>query len=90
MDSELEEFDTREFNVGNSDYSKHTVQPWDVWKAYPNMNPFDADIIKRVLRTKEGDCRTMEYEKIIHICQERLSHFKLENGSYVDKVYNEV
>lgn len=87
MDSELEEFDTREFNVGNSDYSKHTVQPWDVWKAYPNMNPFDADIIKRVLRTKEGDCRTMEYEKIIHICQERLSHFRKEGDVYVDKVY---
>ena len=61
----------RSYNVGNSDYSKHIIQPWSIWIDY-NLNPFDADIIKRVLRTKEGDSRAMDYEKIIHICKERI------------------
>lgn len=63
--------EVREHNVGNSDYSKHTIQPWVIWRDY-NLNPWDADIVKRVLRTKEGDSRKMDYEKIIHICQERI------------------
>lgn len=63
--------DTRNHNVGTSDYSKHTIQPWSVWMDY-NLNAFDADIVKRVLRTKEGEDRITDYEKIIHICQERI------------------
>lgn len=56
------------YNVGKSDYSKHAIQPWDIWKEY-NLNPWDADIVKRVLRSKEGEARTLDYEKIIHICK---------------------
>lgn len=56
------------YNVGKSDYAKHAIQPWDIWKEY-NLNPWDADIVKRVLRTKEGEPRTVDYEKIIHICK---------------------
>ena len=71
---------TRTHNVGNSDYSKHNIQPWDIWLEY-NLNPWDADIIKRVLRNKKGESRIMDYEKIIHVCQERIRQLKLkENG----------
>lgn len=63
--------DVRSFNIGESDYSKHRIQPWDIWIEY-KLNPFDADIIKRVLRHKKTDSRKMDYEKIIHICQERI------------------
>lgn len=63
--------DTRDYNVGNSDYSKHTIQPWSVWIDY-NLNPWDADIVKRVLRTKAGESRLMDYNKIIHNCKERI------------------
>jgi hypothetical protein len=66
-----EEKDVRSFNVGSSDYSKHKIQPWDIWIEY-KLNPWDADIVKRVLRTKEGTERKEEYEKIIHICRERI------------------
>ena len=59
------------YNVGKSDYSKHKIQPWDIWKEY-NLNPWDADIVKRVLRSKKGEARTLDYEKIIHICKERI------------------
>lgn len=63
--------ETRNYNVGKSDYAKHTIQPWDIWLEY-NLNPWDADIVKRVLRTKEGEERSLDYEKIIHICKERI------------------
>ena len=58
-------------NAGKSDYAKHLIQPWSIWLDY-KLNPFDADIIKRVLRTKKGEPRKLDYEKIIHVCQERI------------------
>lgn len=65
------------YNVGKSDYAKHTIQPWDIWKEY-NLNPWDADIVKRVLRSKEGEERTLDYEKIIHICKYRIAELSKE------------
>lgn len=65
------------YNVGKSDYSKHVIQPWDIWKDY-NLNPWDADIVKRVLRSKEGEPRTVDYEKIIHICKYRIAELSKE------------
>lgn len=65
------------YNVGKSDYAKHAIQPWHIWKEY-NLNPWDADIVKRVLRTKEGEERTLDYEKIIHICKYRISELSKE------------
>ena len=59
----------RAYNRGTSDYSHHIIQPWTIWQDY-NLNPWDADIVKRILRTKHGDSRRLDYEKIIHICQE--------------------
>lgn len=75
--------DVRSRNVGTSDYSKHLIQPWTIWKDY-DLNPWDADIIKRVLRTKkeegktEIESRIMDYEKIIHICKERIRQLSFE------------
>lgn len=71
--------DIRSYNVGKSDYSKRRIQPWDIWEEY-QLNPWDADIIKRVLRTKEGDSRKMDYEKIIHVCKKCIE--MLDNGTY--------
>ena len=61
----------RSHNVGNSDYSRHIIQPWSIWIDY-ELNAWDADIVKRILRTKKGESRRLDYEKIIHICQERI------------------
>lgn len=69
--------DTRDYNVGTSDYSKHKIQPWDIWEEY-KLNPWDADIIKRVLRTKSTEPRKLDYEKIIHICKKRIE--QIDNG----------
>ena len=73
--SKQEKSSVRNYNVGSSDYSKHKIQPWDIWIEY-KLNPFDADIVKRILRQKEENgmtkqqARRLDYEKIIHICQE--------------------
>ena len=61
----------RDHNVGESDYSAHIIQPWSIWIDYA-LNPWDADIVKRVLRTKQGEDRKQDYHKIIHICEERI------------------
>lgn len=63
----------RSYNVGDSNYAKNAIQPWDIWIEY-KLNPWDADIIKRILRTKKTDSRKLDYEKIIHICRERIRH----------------
>ena len=71
----LDVSDVRSFNIGNSDYAEHKIQPWDVWIAY-RLNPFHADMVKRLLRTKaEGgmsllEARRLDYEKIKHIAME--------------------
>lgn len=69
----------RSYNVGNSNYSQHVIQPWSIWIDW-NLNPFDADIIKRVLRTKEGESRILDYTKIIHICEERIRQLKCDEN----------
>ena len=63
--------DTRDYNIGTSNYSKHIIQPWAIWIDW-ELDPWDADIIKRVLRTKQGESRIQDYEKIIHICKEKI------------------
>jgi len=70
--------DIRGYNIGTSDYSQHLIQPWTIWQAY-NLNAWDADIVKRVLRTKKGEPRTRDYEKIIHDCEERIRQLENEN-----------
>lgn len=75
--------ETRKTNVGNSNYAEHLIQPWSIWIDY-NLNAWDADIVKRVLRTKsepgisEKEARIMDYNKIIHICKERIRQLEFE------------
>ena len=76
LSKELQEVKNhRSYNVGKSDYAKHKIQPWDIWKEY-KLDPWDADIVKRVLRKKEGESRIMDYEKIKHICDEKIAQEK--------------
>lgn len=82
--------DVRANNIGKSDYSKHTIQPWSIWIDY-ELNPWDADIVKRILRTKEEpgmsaiEARIMDYDKIEHICRERKR--QLKNSENVTNPY---
>ena len=80
LTAKIEHGTIRSHNVGNSNYAEMPVgyQPWDLWKVY-HMNPWDADIQKRLLRTKAEpgmtmkESRKLDYQKIIHVCQERIN-----------------
>lgn len=72
-----EKEDIRAYNVGSSNYAKHKIQPWDIWKEY-DLNPWDADIVKRTLRDSGRADRRLDYEKIIHICKERIRQIDSE------------
>lgn len=75
------EADTLTYHVGNSDYSSHAIQPWQIWAEY-DLNPWDADLIKRILRKKKAvgknmkESRIEDYEKMIHCCKHRISQLK--------------
>ena len=71
----------RDYNVGKSDYARHTIQPWDIILEY-GLNYWDGDIVKRVLRKKEGESRRLDYEKIIHICKERIRQIDMNELCY--------
>ena len=74
----------RDYNIGSSNYASMKIQPWDVWKDW-KLDPWDADIIKRISRTKEipgksfEDARIEDYEKIKHICDEKIYQLKEKN-----------
>jgi len=78
---------TRKHNVGASNYSTQNIQPWSVWLDYPELTSWDHDIIKRVLRSKETDSRQMDYEKIIHICEERIRQIKFSKLKELEEVH---
>ena len=71
----------RAYNVGSSNYSSMKIQPWDVWRAW-KLDPWDADVVKRISRTKEipgksfEEARIEDYEKIKHICDEKIYQLK--------------
>ena len=71
----------RNYNIGSSNYASMKIQPWDVWKDW-KLDPWDADIVKRISRTKEitgksfEDARIEDYEKIKHICDEKIYQLK--------------
>ena len=57
---------SRDIQIGGDHYRQYAIQPWDIWEEY-GLNPWEADIIKRVLRDK-GD-RIEDLEKIIHVAK---------------------
>lgn len=71
----------RKANEGKSNYSQHVLQAWSIWLDYPELTDWDKDIIKRVLRTKDGESREMDYNKIIHDCRERIRQITIK-GKY--------
>ena len=80
-----DDISSREYNIGSSNYADHIIQPWSIWIDW-NLNPWDADIIKRVLRTKLNSSRKEDYHKIIHICEERIRQLDLKKKNKMDDV----
>lgn len=76
----------RSYNEGTSDYSKHKYQCWDFWLKF-KLNPFDADLVKRTLRTKSTDPRILDYKKIKHICLERIRQIENNQNIFEKNIY---
>ena len=60
-----EQKDVRSYNVGGSDYAKHKYQVWDIVKMY-GLNFWEGNMLKYLLRKKEGNDRLMDLRKIEH------------------------
>lgn len=58
--------DVRSHHVGNSDYSNHKIQPYDIFCDY-QLDPFRAELIKRLLRTKEEEGMTLRDAKLLDL-----------------------
>ena len=88
--------DVRSYNCGASDYSKHKFQSWSFWILF-RLNPWDADLTKRVLRKKSTDPRILDYKKMKHIALERIRQFQnnenvfpIENTEPKDVTFEEM
>ena len=75
----------RNHNVGTSNYCSHIIQPQAICIDW-HLNPWDADIVERVLRNKCSESRRQDYEKIIHICQERIRQIETQVGNIVNEI----
>ena len=73
--------DVRSYNCGASDYSKHKFQSWSFWILF-RLNPWDADLTKRVLRIKKTDGRLLDYKKMKHIALERIRQFQNDENVF--------
>jgi len=83
--------DPRSYHVGDSDYSDYKIQPYDIWDEY-NLDPWSADIVKRILRTKYVEGMTMaesrieDLRKIQHICEYLINKLTNETNFSRDQI----
>lgn len=67
-----------DYHVGSSNYSDMDISPWDVMQSMGILESYlKGDIIKRVMRTKDGEDKTLDWNKIKHICDKLI---ELENS----------
>lgn len=82
LPKEQPESNANSHNIGNSDYSKHSIQPWDIVVMY-GLNFFEGNILKYLLR-KKGD-RLEDLEKIKHYAEKYIEVVKTQAQLEVDK-----
>ena len=81
----------KDSNIGESDYSTRKIQPWDVWESF-NPTPWEADIIKRLMRTKSAEDDELDLQKIRHVCEYKMMELDSDVNQpwiSVDEVVNE-
>ena len=54
--------------IGGDHYKKHTIQPWHIWEDY-NMNPWQANALKYLLRYNDKDKPLEDLYKCMHNVQ---------------------
>lgn len=69
------------FNVGESDYSEHRIQVWDIVDEY-NLDFYEGNILKYLLRRKGNDSdhrntnRFIDLQKLIHYAQRKMERLE--------------
>lgn len=51
--------------VDGDHYQGAGIQPWDIWEAY-NLDPWEANALKYLLRRKKGVARLTDLRKLAH------------------------
>lgn len=64
-----------EYNIGNSDYSQHSIQPWDIIDEY-KLNYYEGNVLKYLLRRKDN--RKEDLKKTMHYLEKCL---EMEEGA---------
>lgn len=68
-------------NIGESDYSEHRIQVWDIVDEY-NLDFYEGNILKYLLRRKGKDSdhrntnRFMDLQKLIHYAQRKMERLE--------------
>ncbi len=73
---QIEEINPMSYNIGESNYSEHLLQPWDIIDAY-QLNYYEGNIIKYLLRTKDN--RVEDLSKLIHYAQKEIANIERMN-----------
>ncbi|MDR0912145.1 MAG: DUF3310 domain-containing protein [Methanobrevibacter sp.] len=68
------------YNIGNSDYSKHKFQIWDII-VYYRLNFFEGNMLKYLLRKKND--KQEDYKKIRHYIEKSYEILKI-NSSFLN------
>lgn len=55
----------RDEQVGGNHYSKHKIQPWDIWKEY-GLDPWLAGVVKYILRAGHKGVKLEDLKKARH------------------------
>lgn len=71
--------------VGGDHYVKRKIQPWDIFEAYPDMDPFIAHIIPYLLRWRDkgglADLKKARHtlDRLIEIQEKKLDELAVDN-----------
>lgn len=70
--------------IGGDHYKKHTIQPWHIWEDY-NMNPWQANALKYLLRYNDKDKPLEDLYKCKHYIDYLISNLENEHVQHQGK-----
>ena len=70
--------------IGGTHYKNRGIEPWDIIEAW-DLDFFEGNAIKYILRRKPGTPRALDLQKAIHYLEKCLERaFANENADLVD------
>ena len=76
----------RNYNIGESNYAKKNIQPWDIIRNW-KLDFFEGNIIKYIVRVKPNT-RIEDLKKACHYIQEIIEYTKtMQNRTFNETTY---